>query len=163
MAKPLQHPKLKPKNQKLNLKKSKPQTIKPDAPKSTPKPAAKPVAKKPLSTPSAEDDVLISDDMEDQASGKSRYEFDGFLDMDMDLETKIKANSLFDRKIKIEENVIKDTSDESWADSLMDDDDDDIPQIGLIKTQASPRTINQREGRKRRKRRKRKRIGLQFY
>jgi predicted Zn finger-like uncharacterized protein len=126
-----------------------PKTAKPDSAKAVPKPAAKeapkvstkttavkPVVKKPLSTPHDEDDLLISDDMEDQAAGKSRYEFDGFLDMD--LETKVKANSLFDRKIKNEEKTIKDTSDESWADSLIDDDDDDTPQIGIIKTQVAP-------------------------
>lgn len=106
-----------------------------EAPQNTPKPVTKPVAKKPISKLHDEDDLLISDDMEDSAAGKSRYEFDGF--MDMDLETKVKANSLFDRKIKDEEKVIKDNSDESWAENLMDD-DDDTPQIGIIKTQVAP-------------------------
>lgn len=76
-----------------------------------------------------EEDMLISDDMEDRASGKSKYDFDGYMDM----ETKLQANSLFDRKIKDDEDEKpKDTSDESWAESLMDD-DEDIPQITVIK------------------------------
>jgi predicted Zn finger-like uncharacterized protein len=107
-----------------------------EALKEAPKAAtAKPVVKKTISKLQDEDDLLISDDMEDQASGKSRYEFDGFLEMD--LETKVNANSLFDRKVKEETEKIKDNSDESWADSLIDDDDDDTPQIGIIKTQVA--------------------------
>lgn len=92
------------------------------------KAASKPAAKK-LSVQDDDEEMLISDDMDDRASGKSKYDFDGY----MDLETKIQANSLFDRKIKDEEdNKPKDTSDESWAESLMDD-DEDIPQITVIK------------------------------
>jgi predicted Zn finger-like uncharacterized protein len=83
--------------------------------------------KKPLSKLSDDDDMLISDDME---GGGSRYEFDGF----MDIETQVQATSLFDRKIVNEKKVIKDNSDESWAENLIDD-DDDVPQIGIVKTQ----------------------------
>lgn len=87
--------------------------------------------KKPLNLHDDDEDMLISDDMADNA-GTSKYEFDGFMDM----ETKMQANSLFDRKIKNEEEgKIKDTTDESWAESLMDDDDQDIPQITVIKKQ----------------------------
>jgi len=105
-----------------------------ETPKVSAKTETKSSVKKPLPKVHDDDDMLISDDMGDEA-GKSRYEFDGF--MDMDLETKVKANSLFDRKIKDEGKVVRDTSDESWADSLIDDDDDDTPQIGIIKTQVN--------------------------
>jgi predicted Zn finger-like uncharacterized protein len=105
--------------------------------------APKPAVKKPLSKLHDDDDLLISDDMEDKAGGKSRYEFDGF--MEMDLETKIKANSLFDRKIKDDKKSVKDNSDESWAANLIDD--DDIPQIGIIKSQptAVPQASKQQQ------------------
>jgi predicted Zn finger-like uncharacterized protein len=93
-----------------------------------PKPDAKPAQKKPLAKISDDDDMLISDDME----GGSRYEFEGF----MNLETQVQANSLFDRKVIDEKKVIKDNSDESWAENLIDD-DDDIPQIGIVKTQVA--------------------------
>jgi predicted Zn finger-like uncharacterized protein len=83
--------------------------------------------KKPLSKLSDDDDMLISDDME---GGGSRYEFDGF----MDIETQVQATSLFDRKVVSEKKVIKDNSDESWAENLIDD-DEDVPQIGIVKTQ----------------------------
>jgi predicted Zn finger-like uncharacterized protein len=97
------------------------------------KTASKTPAKKLSTQDDDEEDMLISDDMEDRAGGKSKYDFDGYVDM----ETKMQANSLFDRKIKNEEDdKPKDTSDESWAESLMDD-DDDIPQITVIKKVAS--------------------------
>lgn len=98
---------------------------------SAPKPDAKSnTMKKPLAKISDDDDMLISDDME---GGGSRYEFEGF----MNLETQVQANSLFDRKVIDEKKVIKDNSDESWAENLIDDDDDDIPQIGIVKTQVA--------------------------
>ncbi len=105
-------------------------TAAPKAPDVSAKTKAPVAAKLTVSAIQDEENLLISDDMDQKASGKSRYEFDGYLDLD--LETKVKANSLFDRKIKIEEKVIKDNSDESWADNLIDD--DDVPQIGIIKT-----------------------------
>ncbi len=96
------------------------------------KTASKMPAKKMSIQDDDEEDMLISDDMEDRASGKSKYDFDGYGDM----ETKLQANSLFDRKIKDEDDdKPKDTTDESWAESLMDD-DEDIPQITVIKKAA---------------------------
>lgn len=98
---------------------------------SAPKPDSKPnTMKKPLAKISDDDDMLISDDME---GGGSRYEFEGF----MNIETQVQATSLFDRKVIDEKKVIKDNSDESWAENLIDDDDDDIPQIGIVKTQVA--------------------------
>ena len=110
------------------------QTAQAAAKNTTAKPPTKPAApvKKPLSKLSDDDDLLISDDMEDGAAGSSRYAFDGY----MDLETKAHASSLFDRKMKDEdEDIIKDNSDESWAEELIDEEEDNIPQIGIIKTQ----------------------------
>lgn len=150
LAKTIATPKTEIEKPKTESEKPKKQVVKPEAAKSS----TKPVVKKTLTKLHDEDDVLISDDMEDQASGKSRYEFDGFLDMD--LETKVQASSLFDRKIKDEsEKVIKDNADESWAENLMDDDDDDIPQIGIIKTQTSTTPVKSHEKQEREEREER--------
>lgn len=125
----------KPQNTKVNPKTEPAPSAKTATPKPAPKiteqkPATKTNSvKKPLSKLSDDDDVLISDDMEGDGS---RYAFDGF----MDLETQVQATSLFDRKIVDEKKVIKDNSDESWAENLIDD-DDDIPQIGIVKTQVA--------------------------
>lgn len=97
------------------------------------KPAGKPASKAKLNLRDDDEDMLISDDMEERASGNSKYEFDGFLD----LETKLQTRSLFDRNIKNEDDESKkpkDTTDESWAESLIED-DEDIPQITVIKKQ----------------------------
>ena len=102
--------------------------------------ASKTPAKKISIQDDDEEDMLISDDMEDRASGKSKYDFDGYMDM----ETKLQANSLFDRKIKDDDDdKPKDTSDESWAESLIDD-DEDIPQITVIK-KVAPETKKEPE------------------
>jgi predicted Zn finger-like uncharacterized protein len=104
------------------------------ADKPSAKPASKSATKSKLNLHDEDEDMLISDDMEEGASGNSKYEFDGFLD----LETKLQARSLFDRNIKNEDDgdkKPKDTTDESWAENLIDEDDEDIPQITVIKKQ----------------------------
>ncbi len=129
-AKPVTTPRDTSINTKAELTPSAKTASKPTPKITEPKPVPKSTSlKKPLSKLSDDDDVLISDDME---GGGSRYEFDGF----MDLETQVQATSLFDRKIVDEKKVIKDNSDESWAENLIDD-DDDIPQIGIVKTQVA--------------------------
>jgi predicted Zn finger-like uncharacterized protein len=109
-----------------------------DAPKSpittipAPIPAAKPVIRTiNKSSLGQTDDILISDDMEDSKSEDKSYEFDGFMDIDMSPKSEV---SLFERKIRdkdAEEAV--NTTDESWAEMLIEDEDDDAPQFGVLK------------------------------
>lgn len=117
-----------------------PDTTPKATPTATPKiatakaPIAKP-APKPLIAP--EDDILISDDMDKESKEQEGYEFDGYLDIDM---TPKSTSTLFDREIREpKEDEIKETADESWAEELMDD-DDDIPKFKAmkIKQQAEP-------------------------
>lgn len=77
----------------------------------------------------AADDLLISDDMdeagEDAGQDKSQYEFDGFLDID----TKpLPSSSLFERQIREEKEEPQDTSDESWAEMLIDEEEQQARQ-----------------------------------
>jgi predicted Zn finger-like uncharacterized protein len=65
-----------------------------------------------------EDDTLISDDMEKANAKESTYEFDGFLDIDLKPKQTV---SLFEREIRFDLPQEKDNSDESWADSLLED------------------------------------------
>ncbi len=68
------------------------------------------------------DDILISDDMEDAKSETKSYEFDGFLDIDV----KPKADvSLFERKIRDEDEKELQGADESWAEMLIEEDDEE--------------------------------------
>ncbi len=82
-----------------------------------------------ISTPTAinrekvfedEDDTLISDDMDKSTEKESAYEFDGFLEVN--LQPKQNA-SLFDREIRYEPQIEKEHVDESWADNLLDNED----------------------------------------
>lgn len=83
----------------------------------------------------AQDDILISDDMDDnknEDSDSKSYEFDGFMDIDLTPKSDV---SLFERKIR-DKNEEKDSSndaDESWAEMLIDEEEDDIPQLGILK------------------------------
>lgn len=110
------------------------------------KPSAKPIvpvkpAATPIPTPEIakpvidkakvledEEDVLISDDMDNAAEKSSTYEFDGFVDLDMHPKQTV---SLFEREIRYEPAHDKDeeTTDESWAEELLDDDGEPIHQI----------------------------------
>lgn len=104
--------------------------------------ATSPVAK-PISAPTkpvirtinksslASDDTLISDDMEDNTGDTKSYEFDGFIDISVTPKSDI---SLFDRKIRDRTYEEQDESktDESWAEMLIDD-EDDTPKLGVLK------------------------------
>ncbi|WP_231591882.1 DUF3426 domain-containing protein [Cellvibrio sp. pealriver] len=78
------------------------------------------------------DDILISDDMDDMKSDTKSYEFDGFMDIDMAPKPEV---SLFERKLrdKDPEEDTKSTADESWAEMLIEDEEDDTPQLAVIK------------------------------
>lgn len=107
----------------------------------TPSPVAKaatPQTKNPVvrvidkSSLAQADDILISDDMDDSKTESKGYEFDGFMDIDMAPKSDV---SLFERKIRdddIKEESDKDT-DESWAEMLIEDEDDDTPQLAVLK------------------------------
>ncbi len=70
---------------------------------------------------SQEEDVLISDDME-ETTAKS-YEFDGFMDMDATAKTEV---SLFERKPRdpLSNKQEQQGADESWAEMLIEDEDE---------------------------------------
>jgi predicted Zn finger-like uncharacterized protein len=91
-----------------------------------------------------EDDVLISDDM-DQVNEKAGYEFDGFIDMDMHPKQTV---SLFEREIRYEPPRDEDEfqEDESWAEDLLDDDEETLHQLKKPEsplTSAAPVTESQ--------------------
>lgn len=67
-----------------------------------------------------EDDILISDDME-QVEKDNHYDFDGFVDLNMQPKQTV---SLFEREIRYEPEEELEQTDESWAESLLDDDED---------------------------------------
>ena len=75
------------------------------------------------------DDILISDDMEDEKAD-TNYEFDGFVDIDSTPKSDV---SLFERKLRDkDEDEPVNTADESWAEMLIKD-EDDTPQLGILK------------------------------
>jgi predicted Zn finger-like uncharacterized protein len=76
-----------------------------------------------------EDDVLISDDMDRANEKPAGYEFDGFIDLDMHPKQTV---SLFEREIRYEparDNKEGETTDESWAEGLLDDDGEPTHQF----------------------------------
>lgn len=75
-----------------------------------------------------EDDILISDDMDKNTEKSSTYEFDGFLDLDLQPKQSV---SLFEREIRYDtpSDEETETADESWAEELLDDSEDDIKQL----------------------------------
>ncbi len=76
-----------------------------------------------------EDDVLISDDMDKVDEKASTYEFDGFMDVDLQPKQTV---SLFEREIRYDELKDDDngeTTDESWAEDLLDDDEETLHQL----------------------------------
>lgn len=78
------------------------------------------------------DDILISDDMDDGKAESKSYDSDDFMDIDMALKSDV---SLFERKIRnkdMKEESDKGT-DESWAEMLIEDEDDDTPQLAVLK------------------------------
>lgn len=106
----------------------------PSIPVAKPVPAqsAKPVIRT-INTSSLEqtDDVMISDDMEGSQPESKSYEFDGFMDIDTTPKSDV---SLFERKIRDKDaEVDAGTADESWAEMLIEDEDDGTPQLGVLK------------------------------
>jgi predicted Zn finger-like uncharacterized protein len=104
----------------------------------TVKKAATPQVKKPVirvidkSSLAQADDILISDDMDDKKSDAKTYDCEDLMELDM---TPVSDVSLFERKIrnKDEQQQAGTDADESWAEMLIDDEDDDTPQLGVIK------------------------------
>jgi predicted Zn finger-like uncharacterized protein len=98
-----------------------------------------PVADKSTSTQSAiksltldddGDDILISDDMEESPTSDNKYEFDSFMDIDIKPSTDV---SLFERKIRPENDRVVSEADESWAEMLIDEEEEDSPQPGIVR------------------------------
>jgi predicted Zn finger-like uncharacterized protein len=76
-----------------------------------------------------EDDVLISDDMDKVDEKASTYEFDGFLDVDLQPKQTV---SLFEREIRYDElkdDDDEEDADESWAEDLLDDDEETLHHL----------------------------------
>jgi len=75
-----------------------------------------------------EEDVLISDDMDQVAEKDSTYEFDGFMDIDMRPKQTV---SLFEREIRYEvpRDEQEQQEDESWAEDLLDDNEEVSHQL----------------------------------
>lgn len=97
----------------------KPGIAKPTA--GTEKPAVKPIIDK-AKILADEEDELISDDMDKVREKSSAYEFDGFMDVDLHPKQTV---SLFEREIRYTEiKEPEEVADESWADELLDDEDD---------------------------------------
>lgn len=113
----------------LSVATSKPST---PAPKPAPTPAVQPVIRTiNKSSLGQADDMLISDDMEDSKTESKSYEFDSFMDINMAPKSDV---SLFERKIR--DKDIDDsagTTDESWAEMLIEDEEDGTPQLGILK------------------------------
>lgn len=111
-----------------------------DAPKpSTPKPAPKPTpAAKPVvrtinkSSLSQTDNILISDDMEGSKPESKNYQFDGFMDVDTIPKAEV---SLFERKIRNKDvdETTTNKADESWAEMLIEDEDNAAPKLTVIR------------------------------
>ncbi|WP_039912952.1 DUF3426 domain-containing protein [Cellvibrio mixtus] len=72
------------------------------------------------------DDILISDDMDDTKSDTKSYEFDSFMDIDTTPKAEV---SLFERKIRHQDDKEDlHSADESWAEMLIDDEDQEAPR-----------------------------------
>lgn len=99
----------------------------------------------------AEDDYLISDDMDEDPKKKgteSTYEFDGFLDLDHIPKQSV---SLFDREIR-KEQPQKDEpdTDESWAENLLDEASDEsrspLSEPESVSSKKEPHKKSSRKG-----------------
>ncbi len=85
-----------------------------------------------------EDDVLISDDMDKVDEKASTYEFDGFIDVDLQPKQTV---SLFEREIRYDElkdDDDEEDTDESWAEDLLDDDEETLHQLKKIPPPIEP-------------------------
>ncbi len=129
----------------------KPLPITPPAPNIAPaKPSAKPEPQKPVvrvldkSSLTQGDDILISDDMEETKSETRSYEFDGFMEIDATPKAEV---SLFERKIRNSHNDKDDLhgADESWAEMLIEDEDDDTPKFVAQRNPVSPKNMEEHD------------------
>ncbi|QEY18543.1 DUF3426 domain-containing protein [Cellvibrio sp. KY-GH-1] len=120
----------------------KPLPITPPAPNiASPKTSTKPEPQKPVvrvldkSSLTQGDDILISDDMEESKSETKSYEFDGFMEIDATPKTEV---SLFERKIRDSHNIgeTQQGTDESWAEMLIEDEDEDTPKFATQRNSA---------------------------
>lgn len=86
------------------------------------------------------DDILISDDMDGSKTDSKSYEFDGFMDIDLAPKAEV---SLFERKIhqKDSDDTATNKADESWAEMLMEDEDEN--DTGAKLAVLKPRTEEQ--------------------
>lgn len=86
-----------------------------------------------------EDDVLISDDMDKVDEKASTYEFDGFMDVDLQPKQTV---SLFEREIRYDElkddDDEEEATDESWAEDLLDDDEETLHQLKKAQPPVEP-------------------------
>lgn len=92
-----------------------------------------------------EDDVLISDDMDKVDEKASTYEFDGFLDVDLQPKQTV---SLFEREIRYDEpkdDANEEDADESWAENLLDDDEETLHQLKKTPPPIAPATVTESE------------------
>ncbi len=141
-----------------------PKIEKPEAIK--PAPAPKPISPAPIATKPAEarkvvaaakpiinkanalkdeDDTLISDDMDKSDEKASTYEFDGFLDVDLQPKQTV---SLFEREIRYDEpkdNDNDEAEDESWAEDLLDDNEETLHQFKKAPPPIEPTAATSRE------------------
>jgi predicted Zn finger-like uncharacterized protein len=88
-----------------------------------------PVINKATALEDEDEDVLISDDMDKVDDRGSAYEFDGFVDLDLQPKQTV---SLFEREIRYDEpkdDDDKEEADESWAEDLLDDDEETLHQL----------------------------------
>jgi predicted Zn finger-like uncharacterized protein len=88
-----------------------------------------PVINKASALEDEDEDVLISDDMDKVDDRGSAYEFDGFVDLDLQPKQTV---SLFEREIRYDElkdDKDKEEADESWAEDLLDDDEETLHQL----------------------------------
>lgn len=79
-----------------------------------------------------EEDTLISDDMDNSTRKESGYDSDSFLEMNLQPK---QTTSLFEREIRYDLPKEKEHIDESWADDLLDDDQEPLREL---KTQKKP-------------------------
>lgn len=121
----------------------KPLPITPPAPNTAPvKANTKPEPQKPVvrvldkSSLSQGDDILFSDDMEETKSETKSYEFDGFMEIDATPKAEV---SLFERKIRDSHPNGEDLqgTDESWAEMLIEDEEDDTPKFATQRSSSS--------------------------
>ena len=84
------------------------------------------------------DDILISDDM-DEVKSDGKYDHDDFIEIAPKPEI-----SLFERKQREldKDPETEQAADESWAEMLIEDDEDEVPQLGILKPKAAEPTFD---------------------